>query len=195
MCGVARAAIVLAAGASQRMGSPKALLAWQGTTLLGYVLRQLRIARVEHVVVVLGLAHEQISRSVADLAGAQVTLNLDEASGRSGSIRLGASAVPDGVSRVLVQSVDQPCSAAVLEALYTTEGSVAVPTFEGRRGHPVCFSASLLAELRQVSEASQGLRAVVRRHASELVEVPVTEAAVNWNLNDPAGYAQAHRSI
>src|SRR5262249_60663375 len=109
----------------------KALLGWQGTTLLGYVLRQLRIARVEHVVVVLGLAHEQISRSVADLAGAQVTLNLHEASGRSGSIRIGASAVPDGVSRVLVQSVDHACRAAVLAAPYTPEGRGAGPRLQG----------------------------------------------------------------
>ncbi len=187
------AAILLAAGASQRMGSPKALLAWRGTTLLAYTVGQLRAAGVDHLVVVLGLAHEQIRQQVPELHGATVALNLDEASGRSGSIRIGASALPDEVGRVLVQSVDQPCSAAVLKALYAADATVAVPTFEGRRGHPVCFSGSVLSELRQVSEETEGLRAVVRRHPVTMVAV--TDAWVTWNLNDPQTYADAVRSI
>jgi molybdenum cofactor cytidylyltransferase len=187
-----RAAIVLAAGASQRMGSAKALLPWGATTLLGSALRELRTAGAEQVVVVLGLAHQEIVGRVPELAHATVVLNLDEASGRSGSIRIGASALPDGVTRVVVQSVDQPVPAEVLRALFDAEGEVAVPTFEGRRGHPVCVAGRLLPELRTVSEADHGLRGVVRRHA--LVEVVVHTPAVTWNLNDPESYAAARIS-
>ena len=60
-----RAAIVLAAGASQRMGFPKALLPWADTTLLGHALRRLGEAGAEHIVVVLGLAHERIAEFLA----------------------------------------------------------------------------------------------------------------------------------
>ena len=67
--------------------------------------------------------------------------------------------------------------------------AVAVPTFRGRRGHPVCFSGSLLSELRKVREEDQGLRAVVRRQPP--TEVPVTSESVVWNLNDPAAYLAA----
>jgi molybdenum cofactor cytidylyltransferase len=183
------AGIVLAAGASSRMGSPKALLPWAGSTLLGYALEQLAVAGVSAPIVVLGLAHEEVRAREKRLAQASVVLNLDEASGRSGSIRLGASAVPEGVRRVLVQSVDQPVAAEVLRALLAAEGEVAVPTFEGRRGHPVCFAGALLPELRAVSETEHGLRAVVRRH--DVVDVPVDEPAVLWNLNDPDSYASA----
>jgi molybdenum cofactor cytidylyltransferase len=96
---------------------------------------------------------------------------------------------------VLVQSVDQPCPPEVLEQLFGAiergAGDIAIPTFEARRGHPVCFAGQLLTELRELSEASEGLRAVVRGHAAAVVEVPVSTEAVRWNLNDPAAYAAA----
>jgi molybdenum cofactor cytidylyltransferase len=189
MTEVRRAAIVLAAGASSRMGSPKALLPWRGTTLLGFAIEQLRAAGVESIVVVLGLAHESIEADVSELRGAAVGLNLDEASGRSASIRIGASAIADDTAQVIVQSVDQPCTTDVLEALLEQAGEVVVPVQNGRRGHPVCFSGRLLAELRAVSEDAEGLRAVVRRHP--VTEVEVTSAAVFWNLNTPEAYQAA----
>ena len=171
------------------MGSPKALLPWGDTTLVGYAVRQLALADVASVIIVLGVAHDEVVAREERLVNATVVLNLDEASGRSASIRIGASALPDGVSRVLVQSVDQPVPAEVLRALLRAKGDVVVPTFEGRRGHPVCFDGALLNELRAVTEAEHGLRAVVRRQ--KVVEVPVDEPAVLWNLNDPESYASA----
>jgi molybdenum cofactor cytidylyltransferase len=187
-----RAAIVLAAGASSRMGSPKALLAWQGTTLLGHAIRALRAASVEHLVVILGVHHEAIEARVPELADAHVRLNLDEATGRSHSIRIGAAALANDVAAVVVQSVDQPCDAELLSRLFEARGDVVVPCRGGRRGHPVCFAGWLLPELRAVSEAEEGLRAVVRRHT--VVEVPVADETVFWNLNDPQAYAAAVRS-
>jgi molybdenum cofactor cytidylyltransferase len=185
------AAIVLAAGASSRMGRPKPLLPWRGTTLLGYALQQLSLTGIDRVVVVLGLAHAEVRAAVPSLSAATVVLNLNEASERSGSIRLGAQAVSDSVDAVVVQSVDQPCSAAVLRLLLAANADVAIPTYAARRGHPVVFHGRLLPELRQVEEATQGLRAVVRRHQPAIVEVPVDDPAVIWNLNDPQTYAAA----
>jgi molybdenum cofactor cytidylyltransferase len=100
----------------------------------------------------------------------------------------------------LIQSVDQPVWADVIRALFDVgiaigTHNVAVPTFAGRRGHPVCFSGRLLAELRAVTEQDQGLRAVVKRHAASLIEVPVDSESVVWNLNDPATYASAHAAV
>jgi CTP:molybdopterin cytidylyltransferase MocA len=69
-----------------------------------------------------------------------------------------------------------------------------VPTYAGRRGHPACFAGQLLAELRNVSEENEGLRAVVRSHPEGLVEVPVSSEWVVWNLNDPVAY-QAARAV
>ena len=172
------------------MGTPKALLQWQGTTLIDHVLAQVRAAAVDDIVVVLGPATQHLA--IVDVA---LAFNPDPATGRSASIRSGCALVADEVAAVLVQSVDQPCPAEVLTALYTAalrlETVVAVPTYAGKRGHPVCFAGSLLPELRKVTEEEQGLRSIVRRHAGRLVEVPVSSESVLWNLNDPAAYAAA----
>jgi molybdenum cofactor cytidylyltransferase len=104
--------------------------------------------------------------------------------------------LPPNTAAVLVQSVDQPCPASVIELLYraveTTGANVAVPVFGGRRGHPVCVSWRLVPELATVREEDQGLRAVVRRHADATVEVPAPTASILLNLNDPAAYTAAY---
>jgi molybdenum cofactor cytidylyltransferase len=89
--------------------------------------------------------------------------------------------------------VDQPVSAAVLHQLFLVRAEVVVPTYGGRRGHPVCFRGDLLGELREVSEAERGLRGVVRRHT--VTEVPVDDESVLWNLNDPAAYTMARATL
>jgi CTP:molybdopterin cytidylyltransferase MocA len=192
MGAVARAAVILAGGASERMGTPKALLPWSSMTLLDYAVQQARAAHVDLIVLVLGPATQHLAHQFGPVI---VSVNPDPRTGRSASICLGTAALPDEVEAVLIQSVDQPVVAPILaalfEALKSGSGDVAVPTYQGRRGHPVCFAGKLLSELRQVNEAEQGLRAVVRRHSGRLLEVPVNTDSVLWNLNDPATYAAA----
>jgi molybdenum cofactor cytidylyltransferase len=178
-----RAAIILAAGASERMGTPKALLPWNGTTLVEHAIAQASLAGAAPIVVVLGPATQHLTLA------ALTVVNPTPATGRSASIRLGSVALPDDVKRIIVQSVDQPVPGAVLEALFDADGEVAVPTYGGRRGHPACFAGHLLTELRDLDEASLGLRAVVRRH--RVTEVPVRTEAILRNLNDPAAYVAA----
>ena len=184
-----RAGLILAAGASHRMRRPKALLRWGNTTLLDHALRQARAARIADLVVVLGPATRELV-----LADVKVAFNPEPESGRSASIRLGSEALPDAANAILVQSVDQPVETQVIAALFEAveRGAlIAVPSHGGRRGHPICVAGALLPELRVVSEADEGLRAVVRRHGDGVVEVPVDSESVLWNLNDPVAYAAA----
>jgi CTP:molybdopterin cytidylyltransferase MocA len=185
-----RAAIILAAGASERMGSPKALLPWRGSTLVEHAVDQARGAGVEQIVVVVGPAIRHVELN------ATTVLNPAPETGRSASIRLGSAAIAAAPAAILVQSVDQPVEADVLAALFQAvedNAEVAVPSYRGRRGHPVCFTGQLLSELREVRETDEGLRAVVRRHA--VTEVPVDSETVTWNLNDPGSYAAAQAAI
>ena len=126
---------------------------------------------------------------------ATTVINPDPDTGRSASIRIGAAALTRTPGAILVQSVDQPVPALVLSRLFAAieEGAtVAVPRFRDRRGHPVCVSGKLLAELLVVDEETLGLRAVTQRHA--VTQVPVEDEAVVWNLNDPAAYEAARPS-
>jgi CTP:molybdopterin cytidylyltransferase MocA len=174
------------------MGTPKALLPWSDSTLLDYAIEQARSARVTDLVVVLGPATQNLDLPLATATA----FNPDPETGRSTSIRLGCVALAETAEAILIQSVDQPVTADILDSLFdaVADGAmVAIPTYAGRRGHPVCLAGSLLGELRAVTEEEQGLRAVVRRHATRVREVSVQSEAVVWNLNDPAAYAAARK--
>jgi molybdenum cofactor cytidylyltransferase len=164
------------------MGTPKALLPWGDSTLLEHALTVIRAVGVDDMVVVLGPATEQLA------LGVKTVVNPTPESGRSASIRLGVSALQE-VEAILIQSVDQPTSREVIDALFNASGEVVVPTYGGRRGHPIVLSGALRRELESLSEETQGLRSVVRSH--EVTEVAVEDESVTWNLNDPEAYAAA----
>jgi molybdenum cofactor cytidylyltransferase len=191
-----RAAILLAAGTSSRMGSSKALLPWADTTLVGYAVRELRAAEAEQIVVVLGADAEAVRAALPASDAVLAATNEEYLTGRSSSIRVGAAAIAPACGALIVQSVDQPCPAAIVRVLYEAVErpgvDIAAPSFEGRRGHPICLAGRLLPELLAVREEEQGLRAVVRRHRHARRDVPVDSAIIHLNLNDPDTYAQAY---
>ncbi|HVC31250.1 MAG TPA: nucleotidyltransferase family protein [Steroidobacteraceae bacterium] len=189
-------AILLAAGESRRMGRPKPLLEWRGATLIEYQVAELRAAGIAEVIAVLGAEAEAV-RPVAERAGARVILNPAYRQGRAGSIRAGALAAPDDADAVLLLNVDQPrgrsISRAVLTAHLRDGNLITVPAWQGRRGHPVVLTSALLGELRDVREETEGLRAVMRRHAGRRVELALDDPAVLLDLNLPEQYEAALR--
>lgn len=188
------AGLLLAAGESRRMGSPKPLLAWKGRPLVQYQVEQLRAAGCGVVVVVLGSRAERVLPFVDGL-NATVVVNEQFAEGRATSVRAGAAAVPASATWIAVLGVDQPRPAAVMRPLFqaaaTSDADILVPVHGGRRGHPVLFSGRLLAEMREVQDATLGLRAVVYRHLDRQREVPIDSALIHVDMNTPAAYAAA----
>jgi len=192
------AAILLAAGESSRMGTPKPLLDWGGQTLIEYQIAQLKQPPVEDVVVVLGHRAEVI-RPLAERAGARVIINeVYQGKGRAGSLRAGASAIPDGTRAVLVLNVDQPRPHSVIERLVRShqqaENLISVPLCEGKRGHPLVLDGWLLPDLRTVRERTQGMRALLERYEESVAEVPFESNIVLLDINSPAEYKKAKES-
>lgn len=189
-------ALLLAAGESTRMGRPKPLLEWDGTTLIDYQIRELLAAGCDEVVALLGHRAEEV-RPFAERAGARVVVNADYRSGRAGSIRTGALALPPDTAAVVVLNVDQPRSRFIthrlLEEHRAQRNVITVPLHQGRHGHPAVLAGTLLRELQAVEEASEGLRAVMRRHQTERVEVPFDDPTVLFDLNLPSDYEAARR--
>ena len=176
------------------MGKAKSLLPWNGEPLVAYQVRQLRAAGVADVVVVVGHEAARV-RPVAEAAGGRVVENPAYRAGRAGSVRAGAAALPDDTRAVVTLNVDQPRTATlvgrILAAHLAADAAITTPEQGGRRGHPVIFAGSLLGELRAVSEESEGLRAVVRRHAGRRQIVPVDDPAIHLEFNTPDEYATA----
>lgn len=192
------AGLLLAAGESTRMGSPKPLLDWDGIPLVRYQVRELRKAGCDHVVVVLGHAAGRIRAFVEGLDGASVAVNPDYRMGRATSVRAGALAVPPAAHWVLVLGVDQPRRSSlikpVVDATRFSDAPIMVPTHGGRHGHPTAFAGRLLPELQAVEDETLGLRAVVRRHEKQVQEVEVPSDLIFLDLNTADEYIAAHRA-
>ena len=183
------AAVILSAGASSRMGSPKALLPYREGTFLEHLIKVTRHPQIGVTRVVLGAGAEAI-RTSAKLDSAIVVLNPDWEQGQLSSICAGLRSL-EGIETdgMVLCPVDHPLVSALLvselvERFYEEKKAIVVPTYKGRRGHPVIFSNALFSELL-AAPAEQGARAVVWTHSAEVLEVPTDEEGVVLNLNDP----------
>ena len=192
-------AILLAAGESSRMGRQKALLPWRNTTLLEYQLRSLLDAGVQRVVVVLGHDADRIKPIVEAIDGASWALNPDYLQGKTTSLKTGVAALAiQQVSDVLLLNVDQPRNEdtvrTLLERHLASSYRITIPTHGGKGGHPILIAAELLPELAEIEEESQGLKAVVRRHAEATERFELDDPSVLWDLNTPEQYQKALES-
>ncbi len=189
------AAVILSGGESRRMGVPKALLPYRGKTFVEHLLDVTRHARVGVTRIVVG-AHANEIREKLSAHAADIVVNEDWAKGQLSSIQAGIRSLPDGGNDgMILAPVDHPIVSAALVARLIEEfdssgSAIALPTFHGRRGHPLIFRASLYPELLAAS-AEVGARQVVWAHADDVLEVPTEEEGVVLNINDPATLERA----
>ena len=190
-------AVVLAAGASSRMGSLKALLAWKGTSLANYVVGELLQAPIERIVVVTGNGADEVVAAIPKDPRVTLVPNDRWADGKAGSIVRGVGAVSEG-HHLLIAAIDQPRPNSLIASLisaHTTglaDGRVAtVAGYDGRRGHPIIFVPEIRLELLVLDEATAGMRAVVTRHAARVRVADFGDPAALLNLNTPEEYAAA----
>ena len=175
-------AVVLAAGAGRRIGSPKALLPIGGTTFLAHVARALQRPGVAEVVAVIGHGARRVAASAGLPPGLALVVNPQPDDGMLGSVARGLEAAEArGADAVLLHPVDHPFASpattdAVLAAL-AGGALVAVPTYGGRRGHPGGFARAVWPALRAAPPA-RGARAVLADHPDWLVHVPGDEGCV-----------------
>ena len=183
------AAVILSAGASSRMGRPKALLPYREGTFLEHLIEVTRHPRIGLTRVVLGAGAEVI-RTIAKLDPSVVVLNPAWEQGQLSSIRAGLRSL-DGIDTdgIVLCPVDHPLVSArlvsnLVERFYDGKKAIVLPTYNARRGHPVIFSKALFGELLAAPE-DQGARSVVWAHAGDILDVPTDEEGVVLNLNDP----------
>ena len=152
------AAVVLAAGASRRLGQPKQVLALDGGTVLDATLSVARESGCAPVVVVLGGAAERV-RADVDLTGMTVVENHDYGEGCATSIRTALAALPAGTSGIVLLLGDQPRVRVetVQELEATARGhAVGVCEYDDGLGHPLWFDQGMFDAL----EAMHGDKAV-----------------------------------
>ncbi|MCH7606774.1 MAG: nucleotidyltransferase family protein [Chloroflexi bacterium] len=181
------------------MGQPKALLPWQGTSLLEHQVSALRSAGADKVVVVLGHQPEQLIKALEEMEGATWVINPDYLEGKTTSIKAGVGALgAEKPDILLILNVDQPRSADTVRFLLqehrSGKGLITIPEYRGKGGHPILLDPSLLDELGSIEEESLGIKAVVRRHQDSTRRVSMDNPEVLWDLNTPEEYHSALRS-
>lgn len=193
------AGVVLAAGRSARMGSPKALLDFLGLPFAVRILEVLEAVEVKTRVVVLGPDAQRIQPALAG-HDCMIVENPDPETGPIASLRGALQALqPVQPTAVLVWPVDLPhvrvaTIQRILEAHRRTGASIVVPTLGERRGHPVIWGAPLFEELMQNPSATrEGARAILHEHRKEVVSVPVDDPAVADQVNTPEDYERLVR--
>lgn len=183
------AAAILSGGESRRMGTPKALIPYRGHTFLEHLIEVTTHPRVGIRRIVLGAGAENI-RDQLHLDNASVVINQNWQQGQLSSIQTAVRGLPAGETEGLILCpVDHPLVSAELVARLIAEFDasgklIVLPTFHGKRGHPLIFRASLYDEILSASP-EVGARQVVWNHASKLLEVPTEEEGTILNLNNP----------
>lgn len=189
-------AILLAAGESSRMGQSKALLPWQGHTLLEHQVGVLVAGGADRVIVVTGHHSQRLCPLVAAGKDVLCVYNPNYRAGKTTSIKAGLEATrAERPQAYLLLNVDQPRSAEtvrmLLEAHRAGLALLTIPTFRGRGGHPIVVDASLFDEIMAIDEDTQGMKAVAQRHAEQTRRVAVDSPEVLWDLNTPEQYRAA----
>jgi molybdenum cofactor cytidylyltransferase len=184
--------VVLAAGSSRRMGSPKQLLVVKGRPLLELVVAQACASRLDEVVIVLGASADEIRERV-DLGRARVLVNPDHASGMASSLRAGLASLGDEVHRAVVILGDQPdISAALLDRLLDMQERSGLPAAALAFGDilhpPVVLKRELWADVMAL-DGDVGCRAVIRAKPELVARLPVSQGHKHpVDVDTPADY-------
>lgn len=186
-------ALILAAGASTRMGRVKQLLTFGTETLLSRAISQARKAHFDRIVVVLGAHSEQIAPSVDD-SQAEAVLNPHWETGMGSSIHAGLAYIretgpePDAIAILLV---DQPHVTAyhllAMRRLFRdTQAAIVAARYDGRLGVPALFRREVFPLLASLP-ASSGARQLLRYSGIAVEPFPFPEAAID--IDTPADLA------
>jgi molybdenum cofactor cytidylyltransferase len=177
-------AIILAAGASRRMGKPKLILPWGNTTVLGKVVATFAAAEIGDILVVTGGARQQIERLVTQLARkfpVRMVHNPDyEHAEMLSSIQVGLSGLGSESSAALIGLGDMPqvqeeTVRRICTTFDQTRSLLIIPSFQGHRGHPWLVARSLWPEILALPSTSTTARQFLSAHTSQIEYVAADE--------------------
>jgi molybdenum cofactor cytidylyltransferase len=183
--------LILGAGASQRLGPPKQLLPFQGTTMLGWVVAQAqRATGLDEVVVVLGRAADEIREQV-DFRAARVVENLVFAEGCSSSYQAGIAALNSGSEAIMIILGDQPgitpeIMNTLAEEWRGENAPIALCAYRGRKGHPMIFDQTMFDQLRDLHGDKAAWKLVDAN--SDLVQEVHLDFPFPDNINTPEDF-------
>jgi molybdenum cofactor cytidylyltransferase len=190
-------AVVLAAGMSRRMGTPKQLLRIGGETILGHTLKNARASAVQEIVLVLGHAAEKVEKEIST-ERLKIVHNPDYQQGMGTSLRTGLAAVDARASATLIVLADQPfVRPETLNALIAchqeSKPQIIIPFYKGFRGNPVLLDRSVFAELNTLS-GDVGCRAIFGSHTENIRKLDVDDVGILLDIDSQEEYQKLEKA-
>lgn len=187
-------AIILAAGLSSRMGSPKMLLEWKGKTVLDAVLQAVTQSKIAQTILVYGAFSENILK-ISEKYPVQAVFNPDYSNGSMLlSLQTGLVAIKEPVDGIMIILGDQPGlkSSTIDQVLFDFQRTgmrVVIPSFNMRRGHPWVIDKSLVKEILDLKEP-ETLRVFLGKHQSDIFYSEVDDPNILADMDTPDDYRE-----
>lgn len=190
--------IVLAAGESRRMGSFKQLLKYGDKTMVEAAVDNLLGSKLDEVVVVLGHRAEEVMEAIKGRP-VVVAINKDYRLGMLSSVRCGIGHVSKESDAVLIALADQPFIDSsiinlVIGRFLSSYKSIAIPAYEGRRGHPVIIDLKYRDEIIRLDE-NVGLRQLMLDHPDDILQIEMPRGEITRDVDYPEDYQSELKKI
>lgn len=186
------ACIILAAGLSSRMGQSKLLLDWGDKSVIQQVSEQATNANYQDVVVVIGHEKSSVENAVRNLL-ISVVVNADYETGEMlSSLKVGIRYIQNNldVSAVAVMLGDLPLMTTDLHNTMIDahiSGKITIPTYEGKRGHPIIFDTQFWDDILRL-DATSAPREVIQKNHSQAAIINITSDAIYRDIDTPDAY-------
>ena len=184
-------AILLAAGQSKRMGQLKQLMPFGQSTIVEQAVDNLVGSAVDEVIVVVGYKAEDVIKAIA-AKPIKLVINPDYEQGMSTSIIAGLNVVHSGVQGVMLALGDQPLVDSqtinrLIDEFRDRDKGIAIPTYQGRRGHPIIFAIKYKEKLLEL-KGDVGGRQIIKDHPNDVLEVVVNSESIIADFDTTGDY-------
>ena len=176
-------ALLLAAGTSSRMGTPKPLLQWRGEHLVNYQIESLFNGGANEVILVLGHEHQNLIKTITpnNHNRVKITVNSDYKTGKTSSIKSGLKHVAKDSTAIILLAIDQPRSPKTISRVLTGHISI----------NAIITSSALKTELNNIDEQTQGILKVLKLHNPEINSLNIDDPSLRLDFNTPEEYEDA----
>jgi molybdenum cofactor cytidylyltransferase len=196
------AAVILAAGLSQRFGQPKQLLRLKNKYLLEWVLDAALASRLDKVVLIVGHEHQKIIQTIESKTThprLQVVINRRYRDGQSRSLQAGLLQIKAQSSSVMFLLGDQPMLKSatidhILDGFWHSEKDICVPVCNGKKGNPTIFSRAMYGNLMAI-EGDIGAREIIRANPERVLYIEVDDPLCFLDIDSPKDYEDLQRLL
>lgn len=191
--------ILLSGGVSSRFGSPKALVDWNGCSLISSLQERLILTQIDEIIIVLGAHVDQIKPHVLNHNKIKIVYNKNYNLGQTSSLKVGlqkVSKVTDGVGFLPVDFplIEFQTINDLVSEFLRKRPLILLPSFHGQAGHPPFLDMSLCGKIFELPD-DIGLNTFLKEHQSGVHYVDVADSGVVSSFNTPSELKELQKRI